>query len=146
MKITLATLLLASSVPAATAFSTAPQTYSRSAETALSAARAAPADDIVFSNKVQRLFDEAPKSVQYDIAIKLEFPGALSYDQLESRVTKKLATKGYTPENTLLATSLCCDELARNLEKDFAKIYGKNFNLGGLAGFPFAGNTGFGAM
>ncbi len=25
-------------------------------------------------------------------------------------------------------------------------IYGHNFNLGGLAGFPFAGNTGFGAM
>ena len=136
MKINLATLLLASSVPAATAFSTAPQTYSRSAVTALSAARAAPADDIVFSNKVQRLFDEAPKSVQYDIAIKLEFPGALSYDQLESRVTKKLATKGYTPENTLLATSLCCDELARNLEKDFAKIYGKNFNLGRTGRFP----------
>lgn len=26
------------------------------------------------------------------------------------------------------------------------KIYGNNFNLGGLSGFPFAGTTGFGAM
>jgi hypothetical protein len=38
------------------------------------------------------------------------------------------------------------DELARNLEDDLNKVYGHNFNLGGLSGFPFAGNTGFGAM
>jgi hypothetical protein len=38
------------------------------------------------------------------------------------------------------------DELARNLENDLNKVYGHNFNLGGLSGFPFAGNTGFGAM
>lgn len=57
-----------------------------------------------------------------------------------------LAAKGYNGENTLLATSLCCDELARQLEDDFNNIYGNNFNLGGLAGFPFAGKTGFGAM
>jgi hypothetical protein len=45
---------------------------------------------------------------------------------------------------------VCCqrnsDELARNLEDDLNKVYGHNFNLGGLSGFPFAGNTGFGAM
>ena len=57
-----------------------------------------------------------------------------------------LSNKGFTSSNTLLATSLCCDELARNLEDDFIKVYGNNFNLGGLSGFPFAGNTGFGAM
>lgn len=126
---------------------TAPQfPASPSSTTSLSASRIAPPDDdIVFSNKVQRLFDAAPKSVQYDIAIKLTFPGALNYETLEKRVVEKLGTKGFTPANTLLATSLCCDELARNLEKDLAKVYGKNFNLGGLAGFPFGGNTAFGA-
>ena len=51
-----------------------------------------------------------------------------------------------TPANTLLCTSLCCDELARSLEDDLNKVYGHNFNLGGLSGFPFAGNTGWGAM
>ena len=56
-----------------------------------------------------------------------------------------LRVKGYTQANTLVATSLCCDELARRLEDDFVKIYGNNFALGGLSGFPFAGNTGFGA-
>jgi hypothetical protein len=77
--------------------------------------------------------------------IKLTFPGALNYDQLESRIRRITGAKGYTPENTLLATSLCCDELARTMEKDLVKVYGNNFHLGGLAGFPFAGSTGFGA-
>lgn len=100
----------------------------------------------IFSDKVQNLFTGADKATQYDVMIKLIFPGALSYEQLESRVVNQLDSKGYTSDNTLLATSLCCDELARNLEKDFAKIYGKNFSLGGLAGFPFGGTTAFGAM
>lgn len=100
----------------------------------------------VFADKVRSKFEAADKSTQYDVSVKLTFPGAISYEQLESRVVKKLATKGYTSDNTLLATSLCCDELARNLEKDFVKVYGKNFNLGGLSGFPFGGNTAFGAM
>lgn len=103
-------------------------------------------EDADFSLKVQSLFQAAPKPTQYDVMIKLIFPGALSNEQLLSRVNKELFKKGYTPENTLLATSLCCDELARQLEGDFVKVYGKNFNLGGLSGFPFAGNTGFGAM
>ena len=57
-----------------------------------------------------------------------------------------LAEKGFHDNNTLLATSLCCDELARRLEDDLGRVYGNNFTLGGLAGFPFAGITGFGAM
>ena len=37
-------------------------------------------------------------------------------------------------------------ELARTLQDDLNKVHGHNFNLGGFSGFPFAGNTGFGAM
>ena len=86
-----------------------------------------------------------PRAFSTTLPSSLQFPGALNYETLEKRIVEKLGTKGFTPENTLLATSLCCDELARNLEKDLAKVYGKNFNLGGLAGFPFGGNTAFGA-
>jgi len=32
------------------------------------------------------------------------------------------------------------------LEDQFVDVYGTNFNLGGLSGFPFAGKTGWGAM
>ena len=83
---------------------------------------------------------------EMDKLVKDAFPGAISNKELEEKVVKVLEGKGLTPANTLLATSLCCDELARNLEDDFNTVYGHNFNLGGLAGFPFAGNTGFGAM
>ena len=78
--------------------------------------------------------------------IQAKFPGAISNKQLEQAVVRILDDRGLTPRNTLLATSLCADELARAMEDDFVKIYGNNFNLGGLSGFPFAGNTGFGAM
>lgn len=78
--------------------------------------------------------------------MKSNFPGAISNTDLLQKVIPTLGAKGFTFTNTLLATSLCADELARVLEDDFVKIYGNNFNLGGLSGFPFAGNTGFGAM
>eukprot|EP00547_Thalassionema_nitzschioides_P017601 CAMPEP_0194246188 /NCGR_PEP_ID=MMETSP0158-20130606/14621_1 /TAXON_ID=33649 /ORGANISM="Thalassionema nitzschioides, Strain L26-B" /LENGTH=316 /DNA_ID=CAMNT_0038982035 /DNA_START=69 /DNA_END=1016 /DNA_ORIENTATION=- len=87
--------------------------------------------------------DDDPR---FDAVVKRSFPEALTNKDLGFAVVDILAEKGFTKEKTLLATSLCCDELARRLEDDFVKIYGNNFNLGGLAGFPFAGNTGFGAM
>lgn len=68
------------------------------------------------------------------------------YTTTIKRVVSQISQKGFGSNNTLLATSLCADELARVLEDDFVKVYGNNFNLGGLSGFPFAGNTGFGAM
>lgn len=85
-------------------------------------------------------------SSDFDSLVKSSFPGAISNTSLVKVVASTLATKGFTSRNTLLATSLCADELARVLEDDFVAVYGNNFNLGGLSGFPFAGNTGFGAM
>lgn len=98
--------------------------------------------------KVKKIFAETEATIddKFDKILKGHFPEALNNEELETRVVKVLEEKGYTGENTLLATSLCCDELARRLEDDFVKVYGNNFNLGGLSGFPFAGNTGFGAM
>lgn len=74
------------------------------------------------------------------------FPKALPNYELVAKVSQTLSTKGFTPANTLLACSLCCDELARPLEKEFGSPYGQNFSMGGLAGFPFGGVTSFGAM
>jgi hypothetical protein len=96
--------------------------------------------------KVKKMFKDAPLPTEYDSVVMEKFPGALSNADLEARVTTVLDSLGFTDDNTLLCTSLCADELARRLEDDFVKVYGNNFNLGGLSGFPFAGNTGFGAM
>ncbi len=89
---------------------------------------------------------DTSSSPEFDGLVKKTFPGALSNKDLVQKVVGVLEGKGFTTENTLLATSLCADELARVLEDEFVSVYGNNFNLGGLSGFPFAGNTGFGAM
>lgn len=73
------------------------------------------------------------------------YPGALTNSDLVSKVKSALEKHGYG-KTTLLASSLCCDEVNRILEKDFSAVYGDNFSMGGLAGFSFGGVTSFGAM
>ena len=90
-----------------------------------------------FAIRVKSIFNTIVKSStksqkKFDSIVKLNFPGAITNQELVQTVVSSLSKKGYNGENTLLATSLCCDELARKLEDDFNGIYGKNFNLGGL--------------
>jgi hypothetical protein len=90
-----------------------------------------------FAIRVKSIFSTIVKSAtksqkKFDSIVKLNFPGAITNQELVQTVVSSLSKKGYNGENTLLATSLCCDELARKLEDDFNGIYGKNFNLGGL--------------
>jgi len=110
------------------------------------ALRIVPGDKEDVVEKTKRLTKAYKDDPKFDKVVKKAFPKALTNAELENRAVAVLAKKGYTSENTLLCTSLCCDELARKLEDEFVSIYGDNFNLGGLSGFPFAGNTGFGAM
>mmetsp|Transcript_16979 Transcript_16979/g.47007 ORF Transcript_16979/g.47007 Transcript_16979/m.47007 type:complete len:404 (-) Transcript_16979:359-1570(-) len=77
--------------------------------------------------------------------IAMAFPNALPNAEFIKRVTERLSKYGYG-KNSLVATSLCCDEVNRPLEKDLAKVYDEPFVMGGLAGFPFGGVTSFGAM
>jgi len=73
------------------------------------------------------------------------YPGALSNKELINKLQKTLEPHGYD-HKTLLATSLCCDEVNRTLERDLGESFGDNFSMGGLAGFPFGGVTSFCAM
>ena len=75
------------------------------------------------------------------------FPGAIPNDLLLERLGRRLATHGFSADTTLVASSLCSDEVNRPLEEACRRYYGdRYFSMGGLAGFPFAGVTGFGAM
>ena len=75
------------------------------------------------------------------------FPGALPNDVLLERLGRRLAPYGFSMDTTLVASSLCSDEVNRPLEEACRRYYGdRYFAMGGLAGFPFAGVTGFGAM
>lgn len=70
----------------------------------------------------------------------------MSNNELLASVTDRLGKRGFGIDNTLVASSLCSDEVNRPLEEIFLKHYGNHFSMGGLAGFPFSGVTGFGAM
>jgi hypothetical protein len=74
------------------------------------------------------------------------FPGAIRSADLAQKIQSVLSKHGYEDRTTLVATSLCCDEVNRELELDINDIYSHNFNMGGLAGFAFGGVTSFGAM
>lgn len=128
------------------AFAPAARAPSSSSTTAL---KIVPGDSADVLARINAILEEAAApSVDpaFDQVVQSYFPGAIPNGALVNACVDILRAKGYTQDNTLVATSLCCDELARRLEDDFVRIYGNNFSLGGLSGFPFAGNTGFGAM
>lgn len=92
---------------------------------------------------IKSTYNVIPKSIKNQS--KKPFPNAITNSELVARVKYALKKHGYG-SNTLLATSLCCDEVNRDLEKAFSECYGDNFTMGGLAGVPFGGVTSFGAM
>ena len=64
---------------------------------------------------------------------------------------KKLTELNFTAENTLFSESSCPDEVNHDDESEdvtamFAQRWGECFPLGGLAGLPFTGKTGWGAF
>jgi len=77
----------------------------------------------------------------FDHAIK-------SLDTL-NKVAAVIEPRGFTADNTLYAQSVCPDEINHEIS-DITELlteYLDNvFHLGGLAGIPFTGNTGFGAF
>jgi Limiting CO2-inducible proteins B/C beta carbonyic anhydrases len=77
--------------------------------------------------------------------IQKYFPGSILNETLVNYIKEALKGFGFG-ESSLVATSLCCDEITRTLEEDLAGIYGHYFAMGGLAGVPFGGVTAFRAM
>ncbi len=66
-----------------------------------------------------------------------------------ARSSKILENLGFTPENTLFGSSICPDEINNELG-DLANLlyskWGEEFPMGGLAGIPFVGPTGYNAF
>ena len=101
----------------------------------------------LYNNKGELMEDLMPKSITRPFPkVKTIFPGALTNAELVDTVMDSLEEHGYDKDKTLVATSLCCDEVNRPLESDLSNAFSTNFNMGGLAGFPFGGATSFGAM
>ena len=87
----------------------------------------------------------------FESSLRANFPGSLSDSAVALRVAAALRERGYTPNNTLVGSSLCSDEIndtSESLIGDFQNKLGVEgvFNLGGLGGLPFVGISGMGAF
>ena len=81
-----------------------------------------------------------------EAAQRASFPTALLSSDLDAAVARTLATRGYSPDNTLFAHSVCSDEVNNKNEELVALMVSRwheGFALGGLGGLPFAGKSGF---
>jgi len=84
-----------------------------------------------------------------EAAQKRFFPGALLSSDLDAAVAATLYARGFSPKNTLFAHSVCSDEVN---QKDgeivdlMVNRWKEGFSLGGLAGLPFVGKSGFRAF
>jgi hypothetical protein len=84
-----------------------------------------------------------------DITVRDAFPGARVVSALAEKANKTLEDRGFTADNTLFSASVCPDEINHvynNLSQMFTRTWGECFQMGGLAGVPFSGQTGFGAF
>ena len=81
-------------------------------------------------------------------AVEYHYPGALPTVTSALKLKSALESRGYDVSKTLLATSLCCDEINREMEDELPSAFDatNQFVMGGLAGTPFGGITAFGAM
>ena len=60
------------------------------------------------SERVANVMSARPEEQEaIDKLVKSNFPGAISNRELETKVAAILESKGFTPANTLLCTSLC---------------------------------------
>jgi hypothetical protein len=89
--------------------------------------------------------NQTTNDVSVSEALNTYFPDAVAGPELTRRVNELLEAQSFAPATTLLATSTCPDELNRTVTQ-FEEHWGSTFHLGGLAGLPFTGQSGFDAF
>jgi len=91
---------------------------------------------------IDRYLQISGKAKQY-------FPAANTGSWVLKQAVRVLKDYGINAENTLYAQSLCPDEINHELgdiSTLFSSFLGEVFHMGGLAGIPFTGKTGFAAF
>lgn len=76
-------------------------------------------------------------------AIESVFPEGVLFGEYFSKVKLSLEKLGFSADNTLLANCICRDEINKTMLATQTKLWGQNFELSGLAGYPTSGITAF---
>ena len=79
------------------------------------------------------------------MVVESSFPGAIAGSVFVEKLKCTLIKLGIGSSKTLLASSVCPDEVNTSLY-NLDSVFGPAFTMGGLAGMPFTGKTGFGAF
>lgn len=78
----------------------------------------------------------------YDKIVLSQFPDAMNMRDASVQLLGKLKNEyGFIISNTLMAESICADEI-NHRNKSFFGVLGEPFEMGGLAGIPFTGSVG----
>jgi len=113
------------------------------------------ADEDCWGSKVRSSFCvnevDYPNSSTSMGSVARHFPGALPGQIVDLVTNQVLLQRGFTQSNTLLAHATCPDEINSNNPCDDLVVLLRRrwkgaFPLGGLAGLPFVGETGWGAF
>lgn len=73
------------------------------------------------------------------------FQGAVPVADYLDRLTGAVAAHGFEPDDTLVALSICRDEMTQRFSHEVDLRWGPPFAIGGLGGFPSGGSTGWAA-
>ena len=113
--------------------------------------------DAAFKDILQQINEDGEVSIEEVIStiqlyqsasdvVKTFFPNSKPSKNILNIVRNELATYGILPDNTLFAQSICPNEINRTnggIANVFTQYFGDCFHMGGLAGIPFTGSTGF---
>jgi hypothetical protein len=84
--------------------------------------------------------------MSYLDVVKKHYPKAVYLDLLGLRLGETLERMGYKSNQVMLANSICADDINSMQIPSRIKQFLGPFNMGGLDGFPFTGQTGMGAF
>ena len=98
---------------------------------------------------VDDVYQQLSRFQQACEVVEAYFPGARNSKTILSKADKILTRHNINAKNTLYAQSICPDEINHfkgDITNLFTHYFGEVFHLGGLAGIPFTGTTGFDAF
>ncbi len=116
--------------------------------------------EAAFQDIIRKLKEEGELSIDVAISIismyekasatvRNHFPGAEPSRKILTIVQNELEKYNILPKNTLFAQSICPNDInysSGGISHVFTEYFGDCFHLGGLAGIPFTGSTGFTAF
>jgi hypothetical protein len=83
--------------------------------------------------------------VSFEKVLNESFSGARIQAEVASESIEALRELGLGPDSAIACLAICRDEICQSMASNVERVWGPTFNLAGLAGMIFAGNTGFAA-